>query len=82
MGIREGHTAVVLNFDRILHRIEVQAATIPELFDELVALSVRFQFQKGFAFLGRNQIRNVFVEPTPVVKEQATRTCPRWLAAT
>src|SRR5579864_708708 len=70
MFVGIGDTAVVLFLEIIVREVGIAAAAQPELLDELLALFVSFQLQKGLALFRRNNIDDVFVEPLLVRRVQ------------
>ena len=56
-------TAVVLFLEFVLNRVRCRITTLPEAFNELIALLVIRELLEGCALLVRNNPAHIFVQP-------------------
>ena len=70
MLIGIGDAPVMFFLERILRRILIGIAPLPERLDVLFALFVGLQFQEEFALVVGNDVDHVLFEPLPVRRSQ------------
>lgn len=63
MFIGVSNPAVMLFLYRVVGRIRVGIAPLPELLDEFLALLIGLQLQERFSLVRANDVSNVFVQP-------------------
>ena len=65
VGVRDA--AIMLFLERVLGRIGIGIAPLPEGLDELLAFFVGLEVKKGVALFGGYDVNDVFVEPSLVL---------------
>ncbi len=60
--------AVVLFLVRIFAKVGIRISHLPEMLDELLALFIGSEFQKGSALVRCDDVRNIAIQPVAIIE--------------